>query len=40
MSDTALHEHIGSEASAELIEALRRHAEPLPPPERAGRSIR
>jgi hypothetical protein len=40
MSDTALHSHIGSEASAELIEALRRHAEPLPPPERAGRSIR
>jgi len=35
MSDTDLHERTGNEASVELIEALRRHAEPLPPPEKA-----
>ena len=35
MSVTALHNRIGREASAELIDALRHHAEPLPPPERA-----
>ncbi len=34
MSDTALYEPI-DQASRELIEALRRYAEPLPPPERA-----
>jgi len=34
MSDTALYEPT-DQASSELIEALRRYAEPLPPPERA-----
>nr|WP_235954998.1 erythromycin esterase family protein [Sphingobium psychrophilum] len=34
MPNAALHDRIGKEASAALIEALRRHAEPLPPPER------
>jgi len=34
MSDTALYEPI-DQASSALIEALRRYAEPLPPPERA-----
>ena len=35
MSATALHNQISREAPTELIDALRRHAEPLPPPERA-----
>jgi erythromycin esterase-like protein len=35
MNDTALHERTGREAPAQLVEALRRYAEPLPPPGRA-----
>lgn len=35
MTGIALHDRSGNEASPELVEALRRHAEPLPPPERA-----
>ncbi|WP_336972954.1 erythromycin esterase family protein [Sphingobium aromaticiconvertens] len=34
MPNAALHDRIGREAPAALIEALRRHAEPLPSPER------
>ncbi len=32
MADTSVHERIGIGASAELVEALRHHAESLPPP--------
>ena len=35
MADMALEDRIDRKASAALIDALRRHAEPLPPPERA-----
>lgn len=35
MARTVLHGGTGREASPELVEALRIHAEPLPPPERA-----
>ncbi|MGK2912484.1 MAG: hypothetical protein ACSLE1_22215, partial [Sphingobium sp.] len=34
MPNAALHDRIGKEASAALLDALRRHAEPLPSPER------
>jgi erythromycin esterase-like protein len=36
MADISAHDSVGREAPAELVEMLRKHAEPLPPPAKAA----